>query len=199
MKLRRRASRRSVGNKRSNDSEAAVINAATSILLDVGLDGFSIESVAKQARSGKPTIYKWWGSKRSLAYDAYSRSVPVRVDDVEAAPTVDKINAFYGELWKVWSAPECAQLSRQFLADALQSSDTIKTYRDDYFAKRLEPLLVLIRSGMDRGDLPPSLDVQLVVDLLSGFHILRFILDRPPSPGDIQAALQAVLSGVGDP
>lgn len=198
MKLRRRASRRSVGNKRSADSETAVLNAATSILLDVGLEGFSIESVAKEARSGKPTIYKWWGSKRSLAYDAYSRSVPVRVDDIEDAPTVDKLNAFYDELWRVWSAPECALLSRQFLADALQNGDTIKTYRDDYLAKRLEPLLTLLTSGMDRGDLPASLDMQLAVDLLSGFHILRLILDRPPGPDETRAALQAVLSGAGD-
>jgi AcrR family transcriptional regulator len=165
----------------------------------VGLEGFSIESVAKEARSGKPTIYKWWGSKRSLAYDAYFRSVPVRVDDVEDAPTADKINAFYGELWKVWSTPECAQLSRQLLAEALQSSDTIKIYRDDYFDKRLEPLLALLRSGMDRGDLPASLDVQLVVDLLTGFHLLRLLLDRPPGPDEIQAALRAVLCGAGDP
>ena len=192
-------SRRSVGNTRSGEARDAITEAAANLLLEEGLDGFTIEGVARAARSGKPTIYKWWGDKTQLAYEVYAQTVPVVTPDTDNAQSVRaKICAFHEELWKLWDQPKLAEISRHLIADAQSDLISIAAYRDQYFAKRLAPLFKLVRDGIDNGDLPETIDVDTVVDLLSGFHMLRLLLDRPVDRATIQRALDIVLSGAAE-
>ena len=48
-------------------------------MAEEGIAGFSIEAVAKRARAGKPTIYKWWPGKTALLLDVYHRRKPAQV------------------------------------------------------------------------------------------------------------------------
>ena len=43
------------------------------MLLEGGLGAFSIEAVARRAKAGKPTIYRWWPTKTALLLDVYQR------------------------------------------------------------------------------------------------------------------------------
>ena len=65
--------RRSIGAKRNPASAEAILEAAKTVLLEAGHAGFSIEAVARRARAGKPTIYRWWPSKAALLLDVYQR------------------------------------------------------------------------------------------------------------------------------
>lgn len=189
-------SRRSVGNTRSSEARDAIAEAAANLLMEEGLNGFTIEGVARAARSGKPTIYKWWGDKTQLAYDVYTQTVPVVTPDIGSAQSVRaKICMFHEELWKLWDQPKLAEISRHLIADAQSDLVSIAAYRDQYFAKRLAPLFKLVRDGIDNGDLPETIDVDAVVDLLAGFHMLRLLLDRPVDRATIRRALDIVLSG----
>jgi AcrR family transcriptional regulator len=195
-RLPRPPSRKSVGNTRSGEAREAIAEAAANLLMEEGLDGFTIEGVARAARSGKPTIYKWWGDKTKLAYDVYAQTVPVVTPDTgDGQSARAKICAFHEELWKIWDQPKLAEISRHLIADAQSDLNSIAAYRDEYFSKRLAPLFKLVRDGIDNGDLPETIDVDTVVDLLTGFHMLRLLLDRPVDRATIQRALDIVLSG----
>ena len=65
--------RRSIGARRNPESADAILQAAEAILTERGTAGFSIEAVAKRARAGKPTIYRWWPSRTALLLDVYQR------------------------------------------------------------------------------------------------------------------------------
>ncbi len=64
--------RRSIGAQRNPDSERAILDAARDLLAEEGLAGFSIEAVARRARAGKPTIYRWWPDKTRLLLAVYA-------------------------------------------------------------------------------------------------------------------------------
>lgn len=59
-------SRASIGARRSPDTEAAVLAATAELIREVGYAALTIEAVAKRARAGKATIYRWWPSKAHL-------------------------------------------------------------------------------------------------------------------------------------
>ena len=65
--------RRSIGSARNPQSQEAILEAAEAIFADEGYAGFSIEAVARRAKAGKPTIYRWWPSKAHLLLDVYTR------------------------------------------------------------------------------------------------------------------------------
>jgi AcrR family transcriptional regulator len=64
--------RRSIGALRNPESEQAILRAARELIAEEGLAGFSIEAVARRARAGKPTIYRWWPSRTLLLLDVYA-------------------------------------------------------------------------------------------------------------------------------
>ena len=73
--------RTSIGAQRNPASEEAILKAAEEILVESGLGAFSIEAVAKRAKAGKPTIYRWWPSKAVLLLDVYHRQKTVPMSD----------------------------------------------------------------------------------------------------------------------
>ena len=70
--------RRSIGARRNPASQEAILDAAEAIMREEGLAGFSIEAVARRARAGKPTIYRWWPNRTALMLDVYKRFKNVR-------------------------------------------------------------------------------------------------------------------------
>ncbi len=65
--------RASIGAQRNPESETAILDAAESLLAEQGFSGFSIEAVARRARAGKPTIYRWWPNRVALLLAVYQR------------------------------------------------------------------------------------------------------------------------------
>src|SRR6201984_1392106 len=47
-------------------SHAAIMDAVYTLLQENSVRDLTIEDVAKRARVGKPTLYKWWSTKATL-------------------------------------------------------------------------------------------------------------------------------------
>ena len=58
------------GRPRSEKACTAILEAATELLLEQGLETVSMDEVAERAGVSKATIYRWWPSKQTLALDA---------------------------------------------------------------------------------------------------------------------------------
>ena len=58
------------GRPRSEKARAAILSAATDLLLARGPSAVSMDAVAERAGVSKATIYRWWPTKETLALDA---------------------------------------------------------------------------------------------------------------------------------
>ncbi len=61
----------SKGRPRKEESRQQILEAAFSLMLESGYPAMSIEAVARTAKVGKTTIYRWWRSRAHLAIDAF--------------------------------------------------------------------------------------------------------------------------------
>ena len=60
----------SKGRPRSEKSRKNILKATNSLLLHKSVQELSIEAIAKKAKVGKTTIYRWWPNKAAVVMDA---------------------------------------------------------------------------------------------------------------------------------
>ncbi len=109
--------RRSIGATRNPESERAILEAARALLAEKGLAGFSIEAVARRARAGKPTIYRWWPDKTRLLLAVYS-GIKRDLVDPDTGSLEGDIAGFLRNVIGFWRDTEAGRIFRSVLAES---------------------------------------------------------------------------------
>jgi len=168
--------RRSIGARRNPDTEQAILDAAEAIMAEQGIAGFSIEAVARRARAGKPTIYKWWPGKTALLLDVYHRQKPASVH-IDTGTVEDDVLAFLTGVFAHWGDTGAGQVFRFVIAEA-QRDEVAAQSLADYAAERRIQSGEIFRRGIARGELAADVDVGLCADMLAGFIWQRLLTGR---------------------
>lgn len=186
--------RQSVGARRSAASEQAILDAAEALLLEKGYAGFSIEAVARLARAGKPTIYRWWPGKAALLLDVYHRQKREPPPD-ETAPIEEALVRFLRHLFEFWRTGPAGDIFRAIVAEA-QSDPEARRALVAYLAERRAVFTAMIERRRARGEteLPP--DAALLWDSLIGFAWCRLLaFDLAADDGEIRRYVRQVAAG----
>ncbi len=170
----------SIGPKRNPQSEAAILDAATELLAEAGIAGLSMEAVARKARAGKATLYRWWPSRGALLLAVYQRQK--RADPHADTGTLEgDVTAFLRTLLAHWSRPE-GQVFRHILAAAQGDADVaeaLATYR----AARAGALRPMFERAAARGELAPGAplaEMTSALIALAWYCLLTDDLDTDP-------------------
>lgn len=186
--------RTSIGSQRNPASEEAILNAAQDILFEGGLPAFSIEAVARRAKAGKPTIYRWWPSKAALLLDVYHR----QKDGVPHPDTGDireDLSLFLAGLIDFWRDGGGA-IFRSIIAEA-QSDPAALQALQAYAMSRCRQSGVILARGQARGEVRADIDPALLIELFSSFAWNRLLTSRlDVSREDIEQIVSAVVDGV---
>ncbi|RAI42862.1 TetR/AcrR family transcriptional regulator [Rhodoplanes roseus] len=169
--------RASIGARRSPAAEAAILDAARSLLAEKGYAGFSIDEVARRAGAGKPTIYRWWPSKADLFIAVYSadKAAAIVVPDTGALAT--DLAAYTTELWRFWRETPSGVAFRALLAEAQASEQAMAALRDKFLPLRLADLACVFTRAADRGEIAPA-DADDLLQLYIGFHWVHLLTGR---------------------
>lgn len=171
--------RRSIGAKRNPESAEAILEAAEAVLLEQGYAGFSIEAVARRARAGKPTIYRWWPSKAALLLDVYHRQKR-DVDFGSGISLEDDMFRFVRSLLRQWRETPTGDIFRSLVAEA-QSDETAAEALAGYMRERRAQTGQIAERAKASGEIHPDVDPAMVADMLSGYawiHLLTGRLDE---------------------
>lgn len=170
------APRRSIGSRRNPETAEAVLTAAEAILAESGLAGFSIEAVARRARAGKPTIYRWWPDKTALLLDIYHRQKPATVH-MDTGSIEEDAALFLMHLLGHWGTGGAGEVFRFIVADAQSNERTAATLRG-YASERRKQTGELFARAVRRGELSPDIDVELAAEMLSAIAWQRLLTGR---------------------
>ncbi|GLQ11718.1 TetR family transcriptional regulator [Devosia yakushimensis] len=168
--------RRSIGARRNPDTQEAILEAAEAIVAEEGIAGFSIEAVAKRARAGKPTIYKWWPGKTALLLDVYHRHKPANVHQDTGTVEGDVV-AFFTAIFAHWGNTGAGQVFRFVVAEA-QRDEAAAASLQSYATERRKQSGQIFERGVARGELAADIDTGLAADMLAGFVWHRLLTGR---------------------
>jgi AcrR family transcriptional regulator len=187
--------RRSIGAKRNPDSADAIRDAAEAVLLEAGYAGFSIEAVARRARAGKPTIYRWWPSKAALLLDVYQRQKG-DVDYADTGSVEEDMFRFLKSLFRQWRETPAGSIFRSFVAEA-QSDATASAALADYARERRAHTGQIVERAKARGEVPAGVDPTLAADMLSGYAWIHLLTNRLDEDDEtIRKAVRIVARGL---
>ncbi|TIV64101.1 MAG: TetR/AcrR family transcriptional regulator [Mesorhizobium sp.] len=186
--------RKSIGAKRNPESADAIIEAAEAVLAEAGYSGFSIEAVARRARAGKPTIYRWWPSKAALLIEVYQRQKRVAVPNTGRLE--DDLAGFLVNLFAHWRDTSSGNVFRSLVAEA-QSDQAAAVALADYARGRRAHTSSIVERAKARGEVSADVDAEIVADLIASYawrHLLTNRLDEDEAT--IRAAVRYVVRGI---
>ena len=194
--------------------DARLLYVATTLFMERGFDGTSIDAVAEAAGVSKPTVYARYRDKRDL-FAAVLRgrirdwlaplSVAAEAQTTDSNPK--NIETTLHELSRHMldqaSMPECATLQRILAAQAIQFPELAKLAHEDGWLRGVRGVAILLRQFAARGEIrvhDPELAADLFLNLLLGHSArlaLHGIADDPESlERRRRAVVELFLNGV---
>ena len=191
-----RPARRSIGATRNPASQQAILAAAEAVLLEGGLGGFSIEAVARRARAGKPTIYRWWPSQAALLLDVYHSRKQVNFIFPDTGNLRDDLRAYLSGLLTTWREGTSGEVFRCVVAKAQADPDALAAL-SAYMAERRRQSGGIVEKAKARGEVRPDVRPELVAEILSSFAWGRLLTERLDVPeAEIDAVIDSVVNGI---
>lgn len=186
--------RRSIGARRNPASAEAILEAAEAVLREDGYSGFSIEAVARRARAGKPTIYRWWPSKAALLIDVYQRQK--HIDYPDTGPLEEDLVGFLSGLLAHWRDTPSGPIFRSIIAEAQSDEDAAKALAAYAASRRVEQGKIVERAKA-RGEVAGHVDPLQVADMVSSYAWVRLLTGRLDEDKDrLRAAIRAIVHGI---
>ena len=183
---------RQPGRPRSGALHQAILDAALALLGEVGFHRLSIEGIAARAGVGKTTIYRRWASREEIVVEALAQLEP-RFHLPDTGDLWRDVNTLIAESFD-------DQPAGHHLLGLLTDGDRPE-FRALYWEHFAVPRRRLIVERLDRartrGELRGDVDLEILVDLVSGAGLYRLLLQPPAEPfGDyLRRAADVVLRG----
>jgi len=188
--------RRSIGARRNPASQEAILDAAQAVLQEGGIAGFSIEAVARRARAGKPTIYRWWPHRTALMLDVYKRFKNARSFPDSGSLREDMISFLGDHLLGFWRGSLCGTVYRAVVAEAQTDPEAAKVLKA-YQGERMAHSVRMVERAKARGEVPRDTDGELVIDLIVSYAWHQLLLGQVDEAMDnVPAVVDTILKGV---
>ncbi|MFP2925999.1 TetR/AcrR family transcriptional regulator [Pyxidicoccus sp. 3LG] len=183
------------GRPRSEEAHGAILDAAISLIREVGYDALAMDAIAARAGVGKATVYRRWPSKETLVAEALERlmrAIPVP----DTGTTGGDLRVMMRDALDMYRDASTGALLSGLVAAMARSERIARAVRDGFIAARRDALRQVLQRGVVRGELRKGLDVDLVLDLLGGPLFYRFLITGGPLDERlIRGVVEAVLRG----
>jgi AcrR family transcriptional regulator len=172
-----------------------ILDAATELLRENGIDGFTVEAVAHRSGVAKTTIYRHFDSAHQLVVDAIGCLVsPV------ATPNTGSLRGDLLELFgRQLPLAADAQL-RSMLLGLLVASDAdadLAKVLEELQDQRITPVRTVVELARARGELRGDVDVEHAVDLIQGPLFMRAVIRQLPiTEHDLVAMVDLIVAGL---
>jgi AcrR family transcriptional regulator len=187
--------RRSIGARRNPETRNAILQAAEALIAEQGIAGFSIEAVAKRARAGKPTVYKWWPNKTDLLLEVYHAQKPTQVHG-DTGDIESDVLQFLTGIFAHWGDTGAGQVFRFVVAEAQRDEAAVQALKT-YAAERRVQTGEMFGRAVARGQLRADVDIGLCADTLAGFIWQRLLTGRiERDPAQLAQFVRQFVSGL---
>jgi AcrR family transcriptional regulator len=189
--------KRPPGRPRSERARRAILSSTLKFLelKGNGFDDLAIEHVAAEAGVGKATVYRWWPNKAALVADAFASSVDTKLHFPDSGTVVGDLSRQMQQVIQMLRSRR-GQVVSVILGAGQSDSTLLRAFREQFLKPRRAEAYQMLRRAMQRGELPPDLDMDLMLDSLYGAIYFRFLIGHDTlTPEIITDLCELVLFG----
>ena len=182
------------GRPRSVECHGAILDAVLQLMQKDGYNAVTIEGVARHAGVGKQTIYRWWGSRAELILDAFANHAADLVPTPDRGSLREDLEVFINAGFKRLSR-DYGAIMRGLMADAVLDPEFNEILREAFISRRRAATREILRRGVERGEIAPGTDLELMIDMLFGPVWFRLLVQHARlDAGFARQLVQAILA-----
>jgi AcrR family transcriptional regulator len=148
-------------------------------MLESGFAATTMESIAARAGVSKVTIYKWWPSRGAVAIDAYFHRYR---ETINFSDTGDVGADLTGQILLVVKAfrGRAGEVMAELLGHAQSDPALAEMWRERWLQPRRDATIVVLRRGIDRGQIRSDVSLPVLMDELYGPLYYRLLVRHEP-------------------
>lgn len=177
------------GPQRDPEVHQRILDTTRELICTHGPNQVTVNQITASAGVGKQTIYRWWPTKAALVIDALEHAVTSQSPPPNTGTAYEDIRTQMRRVTRLLASPIGAVM-RELISSAQGDTEVADQFRDRFFLERRERAATTITDGINRGELRPNLDTEVVIDMLYGPLWLRLLIGHQPLT---QAAADQIL------
>ncbi len=161
----------------SESAHKKVLESATELFADRGIDATSVDAIAAASGVSKATIYKHWADKDALCLEVlqFVHEIDNGPPEVDSGDLKADLIAFLKYEPSRTKAAILKKLMPHLIAYSAKNEEFGRAWKTRVMDRARTSLKLLLRRGVTRGELPAVLDEDLGVALLLGPMMYRHI------------------------
>ena len=176
-----------------------MLAAAHRILKRDGYARLTMERVAAESGVAKTTLYRRWLTKAALCMDLYFDVAHQELRDPDTGDIAADLRFIANNVVRLQTRTVAGEALVGLIAEA-QINPSTKPLLAAFADRRREVTRVVIRRGIERGQLRADTDVDLVIDALGGAVTFRLLQGHAPLTAKFTERLvKLLLAGCGKP
>lgn len=184
------------GRPRSPETREKILKAAYEMLIEVGFMDLTIEGVAARAGVGKPTIYRRWECKASLAMDAFLEAVTPEITFPDTGSATEDFREQMQKVVKIMNSSR-GEVLANVIGCGQANNDLITAFRKNWLLPRREDAKRIFIKGVARGELRDDIDVEVAIDALYSPLFYRLLLKHAPlTESKVDEIVDVVIKGL---
>jgi len=138
-----------------------------------------MERVALESRVAKTTIYRHWPTKASLCMDLYLDAAR-ELTDPGLGNIADDLKCLAREVVRLQMRTVAGPALIGLIAEAQINPESRGAFLAEFAEKRREVTKHILRRAIERGELSPDTDIDLVIDAIGGAITFRLLQRHAP-------------------
>jgi AcrR family transcriptional regulator len=160
-------------------SHDAIMDAVYALLQKKSVRDLTMEEVAKRAKVGKPTLYKWWPTKATLVLAMLCERMAPNLEKPTGLSAEESlrlrarrlIDAFHGPFGKIVAG---------LIAEGQSEPAVLQEFFDRWVSPRRTAMIADLQRGKNAGELRSETEPELLNDAIFGAIYYRLLLRSGP-------------------
>jgi AcrR family transcriptional regulator len=187
---------RAAPQPRQARTRTRVLAAVSDILIRKGYASLTIEGVAAHSGVAKTTIYRRWPTKASLCVDLYLEAASSELIDPQTGDVAADLRKIVATAVHLQTRTVAGPALLGLLAEAQLNPDAGGALLQEFAETRRRVTREVLRRAIEKGQIRPDTDIDLIIDLLGGASIFRLLQRHAPLDRKfVQSAIALILDG----
>jgi AcrR family transcriptional regulator len=160
-------------------SHDVIMDVVYALLQEKPVRDLTMESVAKQAKVGKPTLYKWWPTKATLVLAMLCERMAPKLEKPTALSAEESLRFRVRSLIDAFNGP-FGKIVAGLIAEGQSEPSVLKEFFDRWVSPRRNATIADLQRGKDAGELGSDTGPDLLNDAIFGAIYYRMLLRSGP-------------------
>lgn len=164
--------------RRGEALRRAVLRATVDLIKGGGIGDARISEIARLAGIHETSIYRRWGTRDNLVLDAVTTHLDTTLPLPDTGSARTDLIEYFTALGEFGNSPA----GRAFAVAAViaTSDDFPEKVRHQFWRRQFTRAQLMVDRGVDRGELPATVDRDLIISTIGGPVDVRILLTHEP-------------------